>query len=222
MKLNDRLMAVASLVSPEDSLIDVGCDHAFLDIYLAEHQMAKRIVASDNKEGPVEQAKKNIKKHHFEDKISVQLANGIELLDCDIDTIVISGMGGRNMIGIVKYLPEKMKQIKTIILSPNSDTEQVRKEFVRMGYYIDEELLVLDHKFIYPVIRFRKGKKRYRKEDYLLGPILRQNKNNLFYDWNQKEIEQKELLLKVLPSKYWQRKWQLKQELKIRKLYLKK
>ena len=33
-----RLLAIASLISKKDSLVDVGCDHAYLDIYLIKNK----------------------------------------------------------------------------------------------------------------------------------------------------------------------------------------
>ena len=205
MKLNERLSVVASFVEEKRSIIDVGCDHAFLSIYLQENKHPKKVVASDNKEGPLAIAKENIKKAKLEDKIKVTLADGI------------SGMGGRNMVGICKYESQKMKQIETIILSPNNDVDVVRKEFCKMGFHIDKESLVEYKNVIYPVIRFQKGRKHYTKEDYLLGPILRKEKGKLFLELNNNEVKQKELLLKVLPKGYWRRKWEIKRELKIRK-----
>ncbi len=219
MKLNKRLMTVASFVEPENTVIDVGCDHAFLDIYLIEQHLAKRVIASDNKEGPLHQAKKHIQDAKLEGEIQLQLANGIEKLDADIDTLVISGMGGRNMIGICKYLPRQRKQLQTIILSPNNDVAMVRKEFVKMGYYIDHEDLVEEGNMIYPVLRFRKGRKFYTPEDYIIGPILKRTQGACFQKWNAREIKQKEMLLKIMPKKYWQRKWTLKREWKIHKKY---
>lgn len=219
MKLNNRLLEVSQFVDNKNSVIDVGCDHALLDIYLVENHLVKKIIASDNKEGPVSQARKNVQMHKLEDKIKVQLSDGIKKMDEDTDTIVISGMGGYLMIGICKYLPDQLKQIKTIILSPNSDTETVRREFVKMGFFIDKESLVEEKGIIYPVIRFQKGKKHYSCEDYLLGPMLRCEKGSLFTKLNEREIKQKELLLSILPKNYWMKKWKIKKELKCRRTY---
>ena len=69
--ISNRLKRIASYVSKEDELIDIGCDHALLDIYLVTRNKDIRAVASDIKEGPLEQAKNNIKRERLEDKIEV-------------------------------------------------------------------------------------------------------------------------------------------------------
>ena len=209
MKLNNRLAQVASFIEDDSSVIDVGCDHAFLDIYLAQNKKMKKIIASDNKEGPLAKAKENVRKAH--------LSSGIEKLDPTIDTLVISGMGGLNMVGICKYESQKMKQFSTLVLSPNNEVEFVRREFVKMGFHIDQEVLVLDKDIIYPVLRFKRGRKFYRKKEYLLGPLLMKEESPLFKKWNAKELKQKELLLNILPKSYIKRRREIKKEIKIRK-----
>lgn len=217
MKLNDRLLSVASFVDKDACVIDVGCDHAFLPIYLVSNHLVKKVVASDNKEGPLVQARTNIEKMRLSSKIKVQLANGLEKLDSDIDTVIISGMGGLHMIGICKYVDDKMKQIHSLILSPNNEVKKVRKEFSKMGFYIEQETLVKDHGVIYPVLLFKRGRKRYTSEDYLLGPLLRRDQSTLFKEWNQIEIKKRETLYQLLPKKYWMKKFEIKQELKMRR-----
>ena len=120
VKLNNRLMRVSSFISKNHSIIDVGCDHALLSIYLVQNLEPQKVIASDIKEGPLIQARENIRKYQVENQIKVKLGAGIDTIEEDIDTIVISGMGGLNMIGILKYHPEKYKNVNTIILSPNT------------------------------------------------------------------------------------------------------
>ena len=94
--------------------LDVGCDHALLDIYLARQKKNIRTIASDIGDGPVEQAKNNIKREHLEDEIEVRQGDGLATYSEEIDTIIISGMGGRNIIGICKASPKVLKKIKTL------------------------------------------------------------------------------------------------------------
>ena len=214
VKLNNRLLTVASLVEENKKIIDIGCDHAFLSIYIVQNKSPLKVIASDINEGPLMHAKENIKKYKVENKIKVKLGNGIEPIEEDIDTIIISGMGGLNMVGILKYYPKKYKNVNTIILSPNSDTNILRKEICKLGFYIDEELLVKEKNIIYPVIRFKRGKKKYSYTEYLYGPILIKNQNELFKEYLIKEKTTKEKLLEVLPKKYFEKRIILKKELK--------
>ena len=41
MKLSKRLEAIASFIESKDSVCDVGCDHGYLDIYLAINKKNK-------------------------------------------------------------------------------------------------------------------------------------------------------------------------------------
>jgi len=212
-KINDRLFNVASFVEEGRKVIDVGCDHALLSIYLVQNKKPFKVIASDIKEGPLVHANENIKKYKVQDKIIVKLGSGIEPIEEDIDTIIISGMGGLNMIGILKYCPDKYKNVDTIILSPNSDTNVVRKEICKLGFYIEKEKLIKEKNIIYPIICFKRGKVKYSYTDYLYGPILIKNKEPLFLEYLNKEKQTKEKLLSILPKKYIKRRYELKKEL---------
>lgn len=212
--LSKRLEAVASLVENNRSVIDIGCDHALLSIYIAKNKNPKKVIASDNKEGPIAGAKENVKKYKMSDKVIVKLGDGVDPIESDIDTIIIAGMGGLTTVGILKYKRDLYRNVDTIIISANTDVDFVRKEICKLGYYIEEELLVKDGNIIYPIIRFKLGKKHYKKIEYLLGPILIKKKESLFLDYLTKEKETKEKILKLLPKKYIFRRLELKKELK--------
>ena len=44
MKINDRLKKIGDLVEANSFCLDVGCDHAFLDIYLVQIQLYPNIL----------------------------------------------------------------------------------------------------------------------------------------------------------------------------------
>ena len=214
MKLNKRLECVLSLVEEECSVIDIGCDHALLSIAIVLEKNPKKVIASDNKEGPLVSAKENIDKYKVSDKIKLKLGYGVEPIEEDIDTIIISGMGGLNTVGILKYENDKYKNVNTLILSPNTDSDFVRYEICKLGFYIEEEKLVKDNNFIYPVIRFKRGKKHYKKIEYILGPILLKRKDELFIEYLKRIKEFKVSVYEWLPKKYFLRKIKIKKELR--------
>lgn len=217
MIINKRLKEVGELVEDNSSFLDIGCDHAFLDIYLAQQKTKKfnKIVASDNKEGPLEQAKNNVKQHKLTSVIELRLGNGLDIYTSDIDTIVISGMGGRNIIGILKSHEEYLKTIDTLILSPNNYQIDVREYLTKKGYYIDEEVLVKDGKYIYQVMRFKKGKKKYSKKEIFFGPILLTKKDTNFRLLYDRELKTREIILQLLPKGFSFRKRKLNKEIKL-------
>ena len=136
MKINARLKKIGDLVEANSVCLDVGCDHALLDIYLVKQKKNIKAIASDIAEGPLEQAKNNIKRERLDGEIEVRLGSGLNTYSDDIDTVIISGMGGRNIIGICKENPKVLKKIKTLILSPNNYQEDVKRYLCKNGFYI--------------------------------------------------------------------------------------
>ena len=57
-----RLLEIASLVPVHSTVVDVGCDHALLDIYLTLHRNCN-CTASDINENCLKSARENIKKY---------------------------------------------------------------------------------------------------------------------------------------------------------------
>ena len=215
MKINSRLKKIGDLVEANSFCLDVGCDHAFLDIYLVTRNKNIKAIASDIAEGPLEQAKKNIKRERLEDKIEVRLGPGLTTYSKEINTIIISGMGGRNIIGICKDSPKVLKQVDTMIISPNNYQEDVKRYLTKNGFYIENEEFVKDKKFIYQIIILKKGKKKYTKKDYFFGPVFLIKKGPLFREYYERELKSREILISLLPKGYRLKKYQIRQEIKM-------
>ena len=222
MKINDRLKAIGDLVEANSFCLDVGCDHALLDIYLVKKKKNIKCIASDIAEGPVEAAKKNIKREKLENEIEVRLGDGLSTYSDDVNTVIISGMGGRSIIGILKNNMKITKSIDTFILSPNNYQIDVKKFLCKNGFYIDDEVLVKEKKFIYQILVFKKGKKHYTKRDYFFGPVLLQKKGSLFNDYYSRELKSREILLNLLPKNYRYKKFITRKEIKMIKEELNK
>jgi len=174
MKLSKRLEAVATLVDVGKRVIDVGCDHGYLDIYLTLNNDNK-CIATDINQKALNSAINNIKNSGLEDKIETKLTNG--LTDIKInkkDNIVISGMGTTTILKILNTNTLS----NTLIISSNNNIELLRKEVVKLGFYIDTELFIIDKKKPYVIIKFKKGFRKYNLNDFIFGPIL---KNNIQY-----------------------------------------
>ena len=217
MKINDRLKKIGDLVEANSFCLDVGCDHAFLDIYLVQRGENIKAIASDVKEGPLNHARENINKYHLEDKIECRLGNGLDTYSDDVDTIIISGLGGRSMIGIFKNHLEVLKKVNTIILSPNNYQEDVKRFLCKHHFYLSNEELVKEGKFIYQILVFSRGKRRYSRREYFFGPVLLEKKGKLFDEYYKRELVSREILIKVLPKNYRWKKFLVKKEIQMLK-----
>ena len=172
--ISSRLKAIASLVDTK-SIIDVGCDHALLDVYLTQKGIKCR--GTDISSNCIKLAKETIKKENLEDKIELYVTDGLKDINIlDTDTIVIAGMGTNTILDIIKDVESPL------ILLSNNDVFKLRKEVVKKGYYIDDEVAIKDGKYYYVIIRFKKGYRKYKYSDYILGPILK-NKKTEYYDY---------------------------------------
>lgn len=198
MNLSKRLQAVATLVDIKSRVIDVGCDHAYLDIYLTLNNENK-CIATDINENALDIAKKNIKKYNLEDKIETKLTNGLtDIKVKKADNIVISGMGTFTIIDILKT----NKLSDTLIISSNNNIDILRQEVINLGYYIDSEIFLIDKGKPYIIIKFIKGIKEYKKIDIMLGPILKYNNEYRKYIVNKNKnildrISRKKIFLRL-------------------------
>lgn len=168
MKISKRLKLIASLVE-NDSVVDIGCDHALLDIYLTFNN--KKCIASDISEKVIENAKRNIDFYNLTNKIDVIISNGTKNINIPKkSSIIISGMGRSTIIDILKNTNHN--NIDELIIQSNNEHNILRKQIIELGYYIKDEVAILDKDKYYVIIKFKKGFIKYSKKDLLLGPIL--------------------------------------------------
>lgn len=187
IKLSKRLLSIANLVDDNSKVVDIGCDHGLVSIYLAMNKQNISIIASDINQNALDNAIKNINKYHLEDKIKVCLSNGLDNINDEIDTIIISGMGGHTIVDILTNNQEKLHTVNNIIIQSNNDIEYVRRKIVKLGYCISKEELILDKNIYYTVILFTKGKKKYTNKEYYFGPILLKENSKIFIERKNKE-----------------------------------
>lgn len=181
MKLSHRLNVVASLVDMNTRVIDVGCDHAYLDIYLSMYNN-NTCIAIDKIDIAVDNAKKNVSKYNLEKRIKVRLNDGLDNIKIKkTDNIVLSGLGAYTIVGILK----NHELSDTLIISANNNIEYLRREVVKLGFYIDTEVFITDNNKKYVIIKFKRGYVKYKKTDYIVGPILRNNKEYKEYLLNK-------------------------------------
>lgn len=180
--LSKRLKSLIKYIDKNDKLIDIGCDHGLIDIYLVKNNIINSIIISDIHEGALKAGQENVKKHHLEKQIDARLGNGLEVLKQDevIDTVLISGMGTSTILKILNN--NYLKNINKLILQSNNNHEELRKEVVKLGFIITDEEYFTDNKKNYINIVFKRGNKKYKKDELRYGPILIKNEAYLNFE----------------------------------------
>ena len=215
-KLSKRLEVVASFVNDNSKVIDIGCDHGLLSIYLVNKYKNVKVIASDINENALSSAITNIKKEKLENRIETRLGSGLDVVKAgEVDTIVIAGMGANTIVGILKYSTSKLSNVNNIIIQSNTDLYFLRKNVTSLGYYIEDEILLEDKNIIYIVIKFTKGKKRYNYKELYLGPVLITKNDDLFKKKCNKELTTLKLILKNINSGHYLYKLKIKRNIKI-------
>lgn len=146
-KLSPRLQMVADMVPFCERVIDIGTDHAFVPIYLIAMERCAFAVASDIHKGPAETARRNIGRYQMENRISVVVGDGFDMLQTTAeDSIVIAGMGGYEIRSILSRGPVAAK---TILLQPQKSFRELREFLAKEGYEIKREAVAKEQNRYY-------------------------------------------------------------------------
>ena len=198
MKLSKRLKCISDMIESNNNVIDIGCDHGFLDIYLTKYKNCY-CIASDVSENVLKHTIANVDKYNVKDKVIVVCSDGLDNIEINKKSIVvISGMGTSTILKILSN--SKLFQVDDLIIQSNNEIECLRKKVVSMGFYIYDEKIVEDSNKYYTIIYFKRGLKKYSKVDYLFGPIVRKNRE--YSDYFLKLYEKKNNILLNIPKKY--------------------
>ena len=200
--MNLRLNTLAKMVDPDSKVADIGTDHAYLPIKLVKSGKIKFAIASDVAEGPLENAKSDIAEAGLSDQIETRLGNGLETIthQDQVDTVVIAGMGGKLMVDILDTAWSKDFQFKNLVLEPNIGEAGVRNWLMMHNYQIVVEKLIAEAGHTYELIKARltSDKHDLTEKEIFFGPFIMREKNPVFYQKWQGQLQYYEKLLQNL------------------------
>ena len=190
--MNKKLMAIASFIEKEDTVLDTCSDHAYLAIYLKQNHLCKEVYASDINPNALNVAKKNIENAKV--KITTYLSDGFYNIENEaIDTAVIAGVGTNTILDILKGAP---KNIQKFIISSNNHLDILRRFLYKQKLYIQKEIAVYDRHKYYVVLLVTKD---YVKENKLTLKYGKSNNRDYFQFLIKKE---EETLMKIPRKKF--------------------
>ena len=200
MKISNRLKCISDMIDNGSNVIDIGCDHGLLDIYLTKYKKCN-CIASDISENVLKNTKSNVTKYEMNNKIKIICSDGLKNIDIDCskkNIIVISGMGTSTILNILNC--NKLSSIDDMIIQSNNEINILRKEIIKLGFYIYDEKIINDSNKDYIVIYFKRGNKKYIEADYLFGPIIR--KQEIYSEYFSKIYKKKYNIFINIPKKY--------------------
>jgi tRNA (adenine22-N1)-methyltransferase len=187
--LSLRLKTIEELVETDKIVADIGTDHALLPVELVLSGKIKKAYAVDNKNGPFLRAQQYIKTMGCEPFIEAMLSDGLSSVPQDANCWVIAGMGYDTAAMILDQRPT-VTLGQQLIVQVNHGVEHLRRYLMNGSWQIIDEKIIFDAHY-YQIIKAVKVKSvvRLKIEDIDYGPILRKEKNPVFTEYWQFQIQ---------------------------------
>lgn len=205
MKLTDRLLKIASLVTKGKKIADIGTDHGYIPVHLLNEGYIDFAILADVNKGPLENARKEVRHNNLSDKVDLRLGSGIEVLKKgEVDEVIIAGMGGILISELLEANIEVAQSTEKFILQPMQAQKELRKYLLNNGYEILDEVLVREDFRIYEIIVAKYTGKNTNVEDeifYEVGNKLIENKDELLNEFIDKRIHAYTSILNKLEGK---------------------
>lgn len=151
--LTERLSTIEALIPQGVRVADIGTDHGHLPISLIKSGKSERVIASDIREKPLENARKNIEKT-MTVGVELRLGDGLSPVKPDeVDYIVIAGMGGEVISEILASAEWTKDKKYTLLLQPMTSADALRRWLSENCFRICLEKAVLDGGKLYTVIK---------------------------------------------------------------------
>ena len=187
-----RLKKICDLVDYNSIVADIGTDHGIIPIELSKKSISKKIIATDISKDSLEKLEQKLLYNNNIANIDTRVSDGLDCIEeFEVDTIIISGMGG---ILIKEILEKNLHIAKTanyLILSPNNSLDILRKFLFKNNFVIDKEY--------YQIIKVKRGKDFYNSDlEFLYGKELIKNKSENLKIYLESELKKYSIIIEKI------------------------
>ncbi|EKZ1495310.1 tRNA (adenine-N(1))-methyltransferase [Listeria monocytogenes] len=183
-QLSKRLEKVASYITKNERIADIGSDHAYLPCFAVKNQTASFAIAGEVVDGPFQSAQKQVRSSGLTEQIDVRKGKGLAVIEKKdvIDTIVIAGMGGALIRTILEEGAAKLAGVTKLILQPNIAAWQLREWSEQNNWLITSEAILREDNKIYEIMVLAPSKKpvAWTKQEIFFGPCLLKDQSAIF------------------------------------------
>lgn len=164
--LDRRLSAIISEIDC-DVLADIGCDHGYIGVQALIERRAKWLIAADISEKSLSKCRLLAAEKNLTDRVEFVVSDGFENVTTMPDTAVIAGMGGYEIIKILKTAKSLNRVPEKLILCPHQNASELRR-FLN-NYPIEKDYIVRSDKKFYPIIVVSAKGEKYRADEFRYG-----------------------------------------------------
>ena len=191
LNIGERLEAIVDLCPTTKKIADIGCDHGYVSCELILQNKAEMVIASEKSVACLNKAVALADSINIMPFISFRQGDGFEAITKydKLNCAVIAGMGGLEIIKILKNRPKKLFDF---VLQPQSDVILLRKYLIDNKFNILVDKLVKEGDKYYNVIRVTKGKCNLADLELYFGKTNFTDNYVVFYEYLT--MRQKKLL----------------------------
>lgn len=155
----DRIDKLCSYLDGCKTFADVGCDHGYCTLYMLKNNLCESAVISDISAKCLDKAERLLSRYITGGKVVSVCCSGLEKVPEDIGQVLIAGMGGDEIVNILKtaYIPA------SFVFQPMKNARLLREYLLENSASVTvDEMFESGGKF-YTVIKGKKGglRKRY-------------------------------------------------------------
>ncbi|UEB33256.1 tRNA (adenine(22)-N(1))-methyltransferase [Finegoldia magna] len=198
-----RLEEIINLVEDNSIVADIGTDHGIVPYELIKSNKAKKVIASDISEKSLDKLREKLDYLDEPEKIILNVSDGLDNLnEYQVDTIIISGMGGNLIVDILNKNIDVAKSANCVILGANNSLSVLRKFLHDNSFEIIEEVDLFENDKYYQIIKIKVGKQLFSNDyEYEFGKFLIDNKSENLKQYIKQQIENKKTILSNISEK---------------------
>ena len=185
-----RIEEIVSIVPKSSVVADVGCDHGYVAFSVLRSGIADKVVMTDVSQKCLDKAINLLGQEIALGKATAVCCDGLTGVNIDVDTAVIAGMGGEEIIKILSHSVDRLS-IKNLVLQPMKNTEKLRRFLVDGSFSLIRDYTFMDAGKYYDLIFAVKTDKKqsYTDDEYFFGKENLSTKPDAFICRYKKEIE---------------------------------
>lgn len=161
----NKISCIANFIEKCQCVYDVGSDHAHLALFLLKSKKVKKVVNIELNTKPLTHGMYNLTKEGLINKTSNIINDGLKNITRKTKSqpnyICIAGMGGNNIIEILKNKDKKLNSCY-YILQANTEFVLLRKWLAKNKWKVLQEQTCFDRKHYYQIMLVKKSNKPFK------------------------------------------------------------